>query len=881
MEAKNMSKAQKALLGALATAGICALTWNVLAQSGQRDSRRNMAEGPPAAIKVQPASLPAHDVREDAAPGQLTVVNNEGKPAGLCPLKHTDVQADISGFVARVNVKQEFQNTSTTPVEAVYTFPLPDDAAVDNMTMTIGNRVIKSEIKKREEAQEIYETAKNNGQAAALLDQERPNIFTQSVANVMPGDNVTIAISYVHLLKYQEGEYEFHFPMVVGKRYIGGDGAIAPTDIQAEQKGQVQSHTGAIIKDAEKITPPTMPVGIRAGHNISLTVHLNAGLPIAAMNSVLHEIDVKDTRLESEIPSEIRTITLKDKDTIPNQDFILKYKVAGPEIQAGVLTHADAGKGGYFTAIVQPPNAPIQGDITPKEMVFVIDQTGSQGGWPIEKAKETMRYCIENLNPGDTFQLIGFNTELFPCFPKPVPATQETVAKALAFLKPLEGNGGTDILKSVDYALKLPDDPNRLRIVCYMTDGFVGNDMQIIDSIQKNRGRARMFPFGVGNSVNRFLIDNMAVEGKGAAEYVTLQDDGKAAAARFNRRIAKPLLMNITVDWNGLPVADVYPQQIPDLFTAGPIILKGRYTQPASGDIIIHGLLRGQPWSQRVHVDLPAQGADGSQIATLWARERIEDLQRQDWLGAQKGTPNPAIQQNIVATALEYRLMSQYTSFVAVEQRVINQGGRSVRIDVPVESAKGAFGDGFAQDKEANLALHQRLGRSNVSRNYSNSLSAGLPALAAPSGIARAKAPAKSSPAQKLSEAKKPSAATATLGASLADKDSADEALRDVSPPSKLHALLTGLAARVKKEGKDGSLTVPGKLEVKDQKVEVQISLEKLPKDGLEQLKALGLTDATVLTADKLLLGWVPVANLEKIAALTFVTRISPPLYTK
>ncbi len=868
-----MSKSQKALLGALATAGVCALTWNVLAQSGQRNGGRKGAEGPPAAIKVQTVAL-AHDVREDAAPGQLTVVNNEGKPAGLCPLKHTDVQADISGFVARVNVKQEFQNTATTPVEAVYTFPLPDDAAVDDMTMTIGNRVIHSEIKKKEEAREIYETAKSNGQAAALLDQERPNIFTQSVANVLPGENVTIAISYVHLLKYQEGEYEFHFPMVVGKRYLGGAETAPNTNASRLPRGpyttQGKDGLNTTAEDARRISPPTMPADVRAGHTLSLTVHLNAGLPIAAMNSVLHEIVVDDGTSESLVPGNTRTITLKDKDTIPNQDFILKYKVAGPEIQAGVLTHAENGKSGYFTAIIQPPNAPMQGDITPKEMVFVIDQTGSQGGWPIEKAKETMRYCIENLNPGDTFQLLGFNTELFPCFPQPVRATRETVAKALEFLKPLEGNGGTDILKSVDYALKLPDDPNRLRIVCYMTDGFVGNDMQIIDHIQKNRGRARMFPFGVGNGVNRFLIDNMAVEGKGAAEYVTLQDDGKAAAARFYRRIAKPLLMNITVDWNGLPVEDVFPRQIPDLFTAGPIILKGRYTKAASGDIVIHGLLRGQPWSQRVHVDLPAQNADGGQIATLWARERIEDLQRRDWMGAQRNTPDPAIQQTIIATALEYRMMSQYTSFVAVEQRVINQGGRSIRIDVPVESAKGAFGDLYAMDADGSVQLRQALGRSSGTY-FANSLAAGQSALSpAPSGIARAK-----STGSPLSALKSPQRAAGDSVNALSD-----EAPRN-GPASKFNALLMGLATRVKKDGKSGSLTIPGKLEVKDGKVEVQISLDKLPKDGLAQLTALGLTDSAVLTPNKLLLGWIPVANLEKIAALPFVTRISPPLYTK
>src|SRR5262245_43094295 len=192
-------------------------------------------------------------------------------------------------------------------------------------------------------------------------------------------------------------------------------------------------------------------------------------------------------------------------------------------------------------------------------MVFVIDQTGSQRGWPIKKAKETMRHCVENLNPGDTFQLIGFNTQIFPCFPAPVPVTPENLDKAWKFLDPIEGNGGTDILKSVDHALRMPDDPGRLRIVCYMTDGYVGNDMQILQYIREHRGRTRIFPFGIGNSVNRFLIEGMAREGRGAAEYVTLDNPGNEAAARFYERVSKPLLLDPQVEWNGLPVEDVYP----------------------------------------------------------------------------------------------------------------------------------------------------------------------------------------------------------------------------------------------------------------------------------------------------------------------------------
>jgi Ca-activated chloride channel family protein len=329
-------------------------------------------------------------------PGQLEIVGKDGKPGGLCPLKHTDVKADIAGFVTRVNVGQEFENPSKEPVEAVYTFPLPEDAAVDDMTMTLGDRVVKGQIKRREEARQIYEDAKSQGKAAALLDQERPNIFTQSVANLMPGQKVTIAISYVHLLKYEAGTYEFTFPMVVGPRYTPGGGYTVPGQRgEPSPQRRVSKETGPVsqVTDADKITPPITPQGTRAGHDISLSVKLDAGIPLEEIKSPLHEIAVKKEGDDKAL------IQLRDQRELPNRDFILRYKVAGDRIKTGLLAHTDGKKSGYFTLILQPPAAPPQRDIAPKEMVFVIDQTGSQSGEPIKKAKETMRFCIENLNP--------------------------------------------------------------------------------------------------------------------------------------------------------------------------------------------------------------------------------------------------------------------------------------------------------------------------------------------------------------------------------------------------------------------------------------------------------------------------------------------------
>ncbi len=830
---------------------------------------------------------PESQIQNQSTPGQFQIVDKAGKPAGVCPLTHTDVKVDIAGYVAGVNVTQEFTNPSTTPVEAVYTFPLSEDAAVDQMTMRIGSRVIRGQIKKREEAREIYEAAKSRGQAAALLDQERPNIFTQSVANIMPGDKIQITIHYVNLLKYEAGRYEFVFPMVVGPRFIAGHSQPGVRGADTGQKS-VEGDPGiqSVVTDGSKITPPITPKGTRAGHDISLSVNLDAGLPLTDVRSQLHEVDIRrsgQTRC---------AIKLRDQDSIPNRDFILRYTAAGSEITEGILAHSSlagiAGTaiptshpGGYFTLIIQPPLVPKQEEISPKEMVFVIDQTGSQSGAPIAKAKETMAYCIKNLNPGDTFQLIGFNTNVYPCFQGPVQPTQQNIQKALDYLKPIEGNGGTDILKAADYALKMPDDPGRLRIVCYMTDGYVGNDMQIIDYIRKNRGRARMFPFGVGNSVNRFLIEGMAREGRGAPDYVDLGANGEAIATKFYKRISSPLLLDPKIDWEGMPVADVYPKHIPDVFTAGPIIIKGRYTHPGDGFITLSGMLRGKPWMRKIHVNFPMASQPGSDvIRTLWAREKIEDLQGQDWYGIQAGKTDPKIQAEIESTALEYGLMSQFTSFVAVEERVINAGGKQRTIDVPVEMPEGVDYAGIFGERAAGLT------RGNVAAGYASGSVIARRALSVGTGLS-------------IGTAAKSSGGSGALGAMPAGaaaykRKAGLNQLADTDALSLADDVRTGRAEAETKLAKmtpvqRTKLFREVKLSAELRKlleklagtklIEVQIWLGDLPPAGLDKLKAKLVKLSATLITNKLVLAVVDLDKLDALLELPFVRRIELPRY--
>ena len=607
------------------------------------------------------------------APGSLLAVNALGQPTSVCPLKHTDVKAEISGFISRVVVTQQFENPFQEKIEAVYTFPLPPNAAVDDMTMIIGTRTVKGKVLPREEAQAVYDAAKSSGKVASLLDQERPNIFTQSVANILPGEQVKITISYVETLKYENGAYEFVFPMVVGPRYIPGSAT------RGAERGNAPNTDR--VPDASRITPKSPPAGMRSGHDISLEVTLDAGLIVEAVNSKSHQVDV-----DRPDPRSAR-LRLKKGSTIPNKDFVLRYDVAGQAIQDALLTHR-TDKGGYFTMILQPPDRVKAEDVMPKELVFVVDTSGSMQGFPIEKAKETMKLALDSLYPSDTFNLITFAGDTHILFPEPVPATRENLRRAKAFLSSRTGEGGTEMMSAIKAALKPSDDQSHVRIVCFMTDGYVGNDMEIVAEIKKHQN-ARVFAFGIGQSVNRFLLDKMAEAGRGDVEYVSLSDDGSAAARRFHERVRNPLLTDISIDWSGLPVADVYPERIPDLFGAKPVVLTGRYTAPGNATIRLKGKVAGNDFVREIPVALPETMALHDVLAPLWARARIDDLMGQDYAGAQSGNMKPELKDTITQLGIEYRLMTQFTSFVAVEEMIVTDGDQPRRIDVPVEVPAG------------------------------------------------------------------------------------------------------------------------------------------------------------------------------------------------
>ncbi len=786
---------------------------------------------------VEPAKEP-HPAEEPTArgeaPGSLKILDAKGQPTGECPLKHTDVKAEVSGFLSSVTVTQQFHNPSKDKIEAVYIFPLPQDAAVYDMEMRVGSRTIRGLIKPRDEARRIYEQAREQGHVASLLDQERPNIFTQSVANIEPGAAVEITIRYSEVLPYKDGFFSFVFPMVVGPRYIPGQ----PTG----QQGTGWSPDTDRVPDGSRITPPVAEKGTRAGHDISVQVQLDAGCPILDLRSDLHEVD-----MEREGSS--ARVSLADKATIPNRDFILRYSVAGQSVQDAFLTHAQKGRG-HFVLILQPPLRPKASDISPKELVFVVDTSGSMSGAPLEKCKETMEMCLAGVNPQDTFNVITFSGDTHLLFDQPVPATAQNIAKARDFLDGARGGGGTEMMKAVEAALAPSKSAsNAIRIVTFMTDGYVGNDMEILDAIQKHSG-ARVFPFGIGQSVNRFLLDGMAAAGRGEVEYVTLNDRGEGAARRFFERVRNPVLTDVSVDWGNLAVEEIMPRRIPDLFSSKPVVVSGRFVQPGQGQVILRGRLGGKPWERAVQVRLPQDEAAHAVVDQLWARAKVQDLMNQDWLGVQRGQPQGQLKDQITRIGVDYRIMTQFTSFVAVEEMVVTEGGRPRTVAVPVEMPEGVSHEGVFGEE---------------SSFKTNAASGGTINRMMPAG------PAPAPMVQGRTEAYSRRDASEYDAAAPSPQDS-----REAKVAGRMHPSLAAARVEAGTKGWTASFEKDG-VKVEGGRVQVWIWLHKDLDAGLRRkLEALGVRLQAEAGSGRMIVASLPLQKLEEIALLEGVRYVDP-----
>ncbi len=583
------------------------------------------------------------------------------------PLKHTDVTGNIAGYIATVNVVQQFHNPYDTKIEARYVFPLPQNAAVNDFLMTVGDRTIRGVIREKEEAKQIYEAARSRGHVASLLTQQRPNIFTQKVANIEPGKAIDINIKYFNTLAYKDGWYEFVFPMVVGPRFNPPH----TTDGIAAVAHGTPDGTSGQSTEVHYLKPDQ-----RSGHDISLAVNIDAGVKIEDLECSSHIIEKKynsDSRVNVQIAR---------NDTIPNKDFVLRYKVAGNKVKTGIMTTTD-DNGSYFTMMLYPPESISQLKRVPMEMIFVLDCSGSMNGFPIEMSKKAINRALKRLGPDDSFQIIRFSNNASQLGPKPIEATQENIEKGLTYLEGLHGGGGTMMIEGIKAALDFEHDPKRFRIVSFMTDGYIGNEAEILKAISEKLGESRIFSFGIGSSPNRYLLDRMAAIGQGAVSYIGHNDSPIEPVDNFYETIAHPALTDISIDFGDMQVAEVWPPRVPDLFAGRAVVITGRCKSPKNCNITVGGKVGSLDQQYTV----PAEFSDNTRhdgIAAIWARKKIEILNNLLNTGGPTDLSNA-----ILTTALSYNLMSNYTSFVAVDSATVTSGEHGVTVNVSVPVPEG------------------------------------------------------------------------------------------------------------------------------------------------------------------------------------------------
>lgn len=568
-------------------------------------------------------------------------------------LKHTDVRVLVTGPVGRAIVTQTWHNPNPRPVDGLYLFPLPQDAAVSDMRLEIGERVVESDIKRRAEARRIYEQAAAQGRVAGLLDQERPNVFAQRVANIMPGMEIRVVLAYDQPLAPDGGRYELVFPTVVGPRFVPAHQA-----------------------DPGLVSPPVESGERGTKQRLSFRLDLEAGLPIYALGSSSHPVRVERHGEES------ASVILAENARL-DRDVKVRWSVAGDEPELGLLAYRDPTREdalGTFTAIVAPPALPEEEIITPREIVFVLDCSGSMRGAPLDAAKEVVRKTLLRLHPRDSFQILRFSESASGMSARPLPNTAQNVQRALSYLDSLRGGGGTMMIEGIRASLDGRADEGRMRVVAFLTDGYIGNETEIFAEVRRLLGDSRLFAMGIGSSVNRYLLEGLAEEGRGVAAFRTPRESADDLVERFVRRIEAPVLTDVKLSFEDLEVMDIEPGRIPDLFAGQPLVIHGRYAKPGSGVMIVEGRVAGKPLTLRRVVTLFDDARDNEALGRLWARARIHRLERE-----LHGREDARVVERITRLGLEHRLMTAYTSLVAVDSEISNASGHSDEVSVPVE----------------------------------------------------------------------------------------------------------------------------------------------------------------------------------------------------
>ncbi|MCW1430748.1 marine proteobacterial sortase target protein [Novosphingobium sp. JCM 18896] len=636
----------------------------------RKEARKRLSVGTITLVAVVVSCLAASQARaqdaKDPAVGGALMLQGKGVATTMPAVRlGTDMDVTVSGQILRVRVTQAFRNTSDKWMEATYLYPLPDDGAVDTLKMVVGQRVILGKIKRRQEAREIYDQAKAEGRKAGLVESDRPNLFRNSVANIGPGETVLISIEYQAPVRQLGGEFAMRLPLVVGPRYV-------------------PPHTltdGAALADATRVIAPLADPALasvlgRSLNPVSITVHLAPGFVPANVISPYHKIAVVDAG-----PAE-RTVTLAAGEEPADRDFELRWRSASADPTIGLFRQALAGQQ-YVMATITPQAKVEAGKLAPREMIFVIDNSGSMGGESMAAAKASLLHALSTLRPEDRFNVIRFDDTMTQLFDHVTPASAEQVALARRFTEGLDAAGGTEMLPALKAALvdDNPDDPG-LRQVVFLTDGDLSNEKEMMAEIAAHADRSRVFMVGIGSAPNNFLMRRMAETGRGT--YTNIGDGGEVMAkmTALLNRLTAPAVRELAARVEGSALS-LTPARLPDLYAGEPLVLLGKGDR-IEGKLVVSGKIGDKPWSQTVDLD---RATDSPSVARLWANRRIGDVEAQRWSGQ---IESEAADDAIAELGLTYNIVTTQTSLVAVDETPARpEGARLTREDLPLLLPKG------------------------------------------------------------------------------------------------------------------------------------------------------------------------------------------------
>ncbi len=608
---------------------------------------------------------------DDAETGALLLRTTEPGRYLAAPTVDTHVAMEITGLVARVRVSQRFTNPGDAWVEGVYVFPLPDDSAVDRLRMQIGDRYIEGEIAEREEARQIYEQAVAEGRKAALMEQERPNLFTNSVANIGPGEVVAIQIEYQQTVRYDGGVFSLRFPMVVAPRYIPG------TTAEVSYDGLGWSFDTDQVPDASRITPPVLRPEAGPVNPVELVVELAPGFPLAWVESPSHAIEWAVDEVGNV------AIELADDAVYASRDLVLEWQPdVGRDPSAGLFEEW-LGDEGYLLLMVMPPDAAAGNDeVLPREVIFILDTSGSMSGPSIRQAREALVLALERLRPQDSFNVVRFSNSASRLFPTAATADASTVREAVRHVRSLDANGGTHMLPALELALDGGEVEGRVRQVVFLTDGAVGNEDALFQHIDRNLGDSRMFTIGIGSAPNSYFMRKAARVGHGTFTHIGSVDEVGERMAELFGKLESPVLTDIQVTLPDACNAEIWPDVVPDLYQGEPVVVAAKVDESV-GDALVTGRFHGQPWSAKLAL---ASGSEGPGVGALWARGKIESLMDQ----LHEGATEDDVRDQVLEVALEHQLVSKYTSMVAVDVAVSRPDGQGIHgAAVPVNLPEG------------------------------------------------------------------------------------------------------------------------------------------------------------------------------------------------